>query len=182
MGAYRLISDYMVPVIVVLGIVLTVLLIGNYVSIKSHYEQIESIMNLKKRKSLIDKETHEIIESVEDTKATPEDVREYEKAFSRTCSWHEAFSQLISLFPLFGILGTVAGLIMKLQGSQTDINLLYKSLYLALQSTFVGLIFAIALKFFDTVFPARVISETEIILNDYDKMVNNAAIYEKISE
>ncbi len=71
---------------------------------------------------------------------------------------------------------------MKLQGSQTDIDLLYESLYLALQSTFAGLIFAILLKFFDTVLPARVINETEIILNDYDKMVNNATIYEKISE
>ncbi len=181
MNVYDLLAQYMVPIIVILGAILGVLLLGNLISIKGHYDQINSILNWKNRKSSLSKTTHEVVESSEEAKATPDDIRELETAFNKACSWHEAFSQLIPLFPLFGILGTVAGLILRLNADEGT-NAMFASLNLALKSTFVGLVFAIGLKFFDTIGPAKKINETEIILEDYNKKINNAVMLDNIAD
>ena len=54
-----------------------------------------------------------------------------------------------------------------------DINALYNSLDTALSSTFWGLIVAIGLKVVATV-SAKLIEDTEIILDDYDKKFDNS--------
>ena len=77
-------------------------------------------------------------------------------------------------------MGTVAGIITQL--STKDLDKVFGSLHLALGSTFFGLIVAIILKIFDSLFSARIINETEIILDDYDKKVNNAVMLGNISE
>ncbi len=177
---YSFLAGKMNAIILICGVILIVLLVGNYISILGHYNQIKSIMNWKNTKSMLNKKTHEVEDQADSEKVTPDSIRELETAFNKTCSWHEAFSQLIPLFPLFGILGTVAGLIMQL--NTEDLSTLFSSLHLALGSTFYGLIFAIILKFLDAIGPARTINETEIILEDYDKKVNNAVMLGNISE
>lgn len=181
MGVYQFLSGYMNIGIVIAGIVLGFLLISNHITLINHHKQIHTIMNWKNRTSSLSKTTHEVVEDDQDLRATPDDIRELETAFNRTCSWHEALSQLIPLFPLFGILGTVAGLILKLSPDSGS-SVLYESMNLALKSTFFGLVFAIILKFYDAVGPSRTISETEIILGDYDKKVSTAAMFEKITD
>ena len=70
-----------------------------------------------------------------------------------------------------GILGTVSGLIMQLKGQ--DLDMLFNSLDTALSSTFWGLIAAIALKVISTA-SAKLIEDTENILDDYDKKFENS--------
>ena len=170
-----------IPFIVLSGVVLIVLLVGNYIVLVGHYNNIESIMGWENKKSSVNRRTHEITAGSEKTKATPDDIIELETAFNKTCSWHEAFSQLIPLFPLFGILGTVAGLILMLQHQSGNV-IDYNDLYLALRTTLYGLIFAIILKFIDAMLPSRKIYDTEIILNDFDKKFNTAVMLDNITE
>lgn len=181
MGIYHFLSDYMNVGIVIAGIVLILLLVGNHISLINHHKQIHTIMNWKNRTSSLSKKTHEVVEDDQELRATPDDIRELETAFNKSCSWHEALAQLIPLFPLFGILGTVAGLILKLSPDSGS-SVLYESMNLALQSTFLGLVFAIILKFYDALGPSRTINETEIILGDYDKKVSTAAMFDKITD
>ena len=181
MGVYQFLSKYMNTGIIIAGVILLIFLIANHINLINHNRQIKAIMNWKNRTSSINKTTHEIVESDQELRATPDDIREFETDFNRSCSLHEALSQLIPLFPLFGILGTVAGLILKLD-PDGGASVLYESMNLALRSTFVGLVFAIILKFYDAVGPSRTINETEIIFGDYDKKVNTAVMFDNITE
>lgn len=87
-----------------------------------------------------------------------------EKDFSNYCSTHDVLAQLIPLFPLVGLLGTVWGLMQSVQAG--DISQMMASLDTALSSTFFGLIASIALKFFDS-FPAKLIRSVEIALDNF---------------
>lgn len=79
-----------------------------------------------------------------------EDNRE---AYNKTYADYVAYTQMIAIFPLMGILGTVLGLV--LQAGSNDISDLVASLGLALYTTLVGLVAAIVLKFYDARFLGR---------------------------
>ena len=177
---YSFFSGKMTFLIVVAGIALSALLVGNLVKLRFHYSQIKAIMAWKNKRTVLNKSTGEIEDQENLEKVTPDTIRELQTEFNKTCSWHEAFAQLIPLFPLFGIIGTVSGLILQLQAK--DIDQLFQSLDSALGTTFWGLVFAIILKFIDALGPARTINETEIILDDYDKKLNNAIKLGNIEE
>ncbi|MBO4514272.1 MAG: MotA/TolQ/ExbB proton channel family protein, partial [Lachnospiraceae bacterium] len=102
---------------------------------------------------------------------TPDTIRDYEKSFNEVVSGYNACTQFIPLFPLLGILGTVSGLVEQLKAQNLDE--MFKSLDVALTSTFWGLIVTIILKIFATV-SAKLIEDTEIVLDDYDKKFDNS--------
>ena len=68
-------SSSMNAIIVIGGIVLLVLLIGNYASLNSHYRQIKAVLSWKNTKSVINKTTHEIEDKDESEKVTPDTIR-----------------------------------------------------------------------------------------------------------
>lgn len=177
---YGFLAGKMNVIIVVLGVLLLILLVINLVQLRWHYMQIKSSLSWSNTRTVFNKSTKEVEDKADSENVTPDTIRELQTAFNKTCSWHEAFSQLIPLFPLFGILGTVSGLILQLQAS--NIDQIFKSLDTALGTTFYGLVFAIILKFIDAVGPARTINETDIILDDYDKKFNTAIKLGNIEE
>ncbi len=142
-------------------------------NVKSH---IEDALNRKLVVPRFNKETRELEESVRHDETSPETIRKYTTDFSGKCAWYEVFSQLISLFPLLGILGTVAGLMINTRGGQD----VFSGLNTALDTTFYGLIAAIVLKFIAVLLPANVINKTEIILDDYDKKLNNIVLENRL--
>ena len=91
--------------------------------------------------------------------------------------------QLIPLFPLLGILGTVAGLIYQINSlsDASQFEGLISSLNVSLYSTFWGLVFAIILKILDSLFPARIIYAIELLFEDYDKKLNNSIMLGNIT-
>jgi len=155
-----------------LGLIIIILLIGNYISLLSNRSQIEEATNRKVTNTFMNKKTMETHDEEAAGAVTPDTIRLYEKKFNGVCSFYNAISQMIPIFPLFGILGTVAGLIslMKTEG----VEAMTGSLDVALYSTFWGLIWTIGLKFFVAIGPSKAIQDTEIILDDYDKKVNNS--------
>ncbi len=72
--------------------------------------------------------------------------------FNKTQQRYIIFEQLIPIFPLLGILGTVAGLIQQLD----DIEQMRNALTMSMSTTFWGLIAAIILKFFDAAVNAEI--------------------------
>ena len=76
-----------------------------------------------------------------------------------------------------GILGTVAGLMIQ-AGSSNDMSAIVGGLNTALDTTFFGIVFAIILKFVEAVFPSRIINSTEIMLDDFNKKMYLADMFQ----
>lgn len=173
-------ANIMVYFIIIAGIVIGVLLFLNYTHLSAHYGQINAALNWNKNKTMLNRKTKELENMVEAENVTPETIIRLETEFNEICSRHEMLSQLIPLFPLLGILGTVMGLMGQLTAG--DISTMFRSLGGALNTTFVGLVCAIALKLIDTLLPGKVIYDTEVKLDNYQKLLTNSIQMNNISE
>lgn len=177
---FKFISENINVFIVILGIALGLLLIGNYMFLVGHQSQVEAALNLTNEVTLYNTKTSEFQSKTTKERVTPDTVRGLEKKFNEISLRHAVYVQLIPLFPLFGILGTVAGLIFQVNDiSQFKGQI--SSLNLSLYSTFWGLVFAIILKMIDALLPSRTINAIELMFDDYDKKLNNSIMLGNIT-
>lgn len=95
-----------------------------------------------------------------------EDLYPLRKTYDEIYSQYNTWSQMIPIFPLLGILGTVAGLI--LQVMSQDAQLIYQSLHLALSSTLYGILAAIVLKIVEAACVQKHINDIDSMLSDYE--------------
>ena len=84
---------------------------------------------------------------------------------------YTAFSLIIQLFTLLGILGTVAGLFVALQDMEDPSNLL-DGVGFALSSTILGIICAVIAKAFDILFVSKYITYIDEGIERYEKEYN----------
>lgn len=158
-------------VIIVFGIILLIWIIYNYYQLGKQKGKIDVITNEKTRRNYVDRRTGQMYEQEEEQSVTPETLREYEKQFYKTRSGYDMYVQLISLFPLLGILGTVSGLMSQVVAENMDA--LNASLTVALGSTVWGLIWAIGLKIIVVLFPGKIVDEIEIMLDNWFDKFND---------
>lgn len=178
-GVLQIIKDNINLVILLFGVVLTALIFLNGSKLSSHKNRIDEAVTRRNRKWGINPEDGAVFDvDDEDASITPDTIRQYERDFNKACAWHNVLSQLIPIFPLMGILGTVAGLM--LESNAVDLEGMMASIDTALSSTLFGLIFAILLKFVDAVFPSRIIEDVEVMLDDYSKKLDLADMIQKI--
>ena len=177
----QVVKDNINLVIILFGIVLTAFICVNGSKLSSHRSRIDEALSRRNKKWGLDPEDGAVIaEDDMDASVTPDTIRQYEKDFNKSCAVHNVCSRLIPVFPLLGILGTVAGLM--LEANAADLEGMMASLDVALSSTFIALIFAIFLKIVDAVFPSRVIEDVEVMLEDYSKKLDLADMIKKIKK
>lgn len=92
--------------------------------------------------------------------------KEYNDQGTKYMVW----SQMISIFPLLGLLGTVYGLMPGLaEIKSNDMSVLYSALSTALISTFLGLVASIILKVYVSFGPDKTISDIENTFQENDR-------------
>lgn len=175
------ISKYGTVGIVLFGIAVAVLLFWNGIDLSNQKSRIEEALKRKNSTYTLNAVSKEMEENEDEAASiTPDTIRKYETEFNTKCSWHGVLVQCIPVFPLLGILGTVAGLMLQVQAE--GIEAMMNSLNTALDTTFWGLIFAILLKVIEAVFPSRIIYDVEVMLDDFDKKLNMAEMFKKFQE
>lgn len=175
----QLIKENIDRIIILFGLGLTVGMFINGSKLSSHKSRIDEAVNRNNQKYGINTKSHNMVsEDDEDASVTPDTIRKYEMEFNKSCSIHSVISQLIPIFPLMGILGTVAALMLMVNAENIDRML--ESLYTALDSTLFGLLFAIGLKTIDAFFPARIIEDIDVLLEDYNKKIELVDLNNKI--
>ena len=177
----QFVADHIDQFILVFGIALTALILWNGSQLSSHKNRIDEAVSRRNRKWAVDPEDGAVFaQEDEDASVTPDTIRQFERDFNKACALHNVFSQLIPVFPLLGILGTVAGLMLEV--SAADIEGMKVAMDTALSSTFFGLIFAILLKVIDAVFPSRIIEDVDVMLEDYSKKLDLADMIRKLKD
>lgn len=175
------ISKYGTAVIILLGIVITALLLWNGSALSNQKSKLKEALLNENNVYSMNGDTGEMkTRKDESTTVTPDTIRRYETEFYKKCSWHGVLVQCIPVFPLLGILGTVAGLMLQMQANGMDAMM--DSLDVALDTTYWGLIFAILLKVIEAVYPSRVIYDAEVLLDDFDKKMNLAEMFQKVKK
>lgn len=177
----QFISGYANEGIVVLGMGVMLLLLWNGISLSNHKSRIEEALKRRNSKYTLNASFRQIEENEDQNAAiTPDTIRKYETDFNKACSLHSVLAQLISVFPLLGILGTVTGLMLELQSG--TVEGMMESLDVALTTTFFGLIFAIVLKCMEAIFPSRIIYDVEVMLDDFDKKLSIAEMFQNFKQ
>ena len=173
----NLFSEHGVGIIIISWVVVLVLLVWNCFALYEKKKRIEELMETKNKNYKVNKDSHELEEETDESAAiTPDTVRFHENKFNELSSFHGAIAQAIPIFPMLGILGTVSGLMLQVQAGSVD--LMMASLDTALATTFWGLTAAIILKLADIV-PSKFINDVEIMLDNFDRKLELAEMYEK---
>lgn len=168
----NLLSEYGVLIIIILFWVVLALILVNSFYLFFAQKRIKELLDKKSTNSKVNTALHEYKEETEEnTSIKIDEVRELENKFNKTSSFHGAFARAIPIFPMLGILGTVAGLILQVRAE--DIQTMLASLDTALATTFYGLSAAIILKFID-IFPVTLINMVEIMLDNFDRKLELA--------
>ena len=131
------------------------------------------VMNITKLRTGIE-EKHKKSRSTEFTpggiKKTPdaytwEEVLEYKEEYNKIRLLYNTFEQFVPIFPLLGILGTVAGLIQQLD----HIDQMRDALAVSMSTTFLGLICAVALKIVDAILVSKTVSAMEMFFDTFEQ-------------
>lgn len=96
---------------------------------------------------------------------TWEDTLGYLENFNRILLKYDVFGQLVPIFPLLGILGTVSGLIQQLK----DIDAMQEALATSMSTTFFGLIAAIVLKVVDALLVSRTVNDMSQYFDTFER-------------
>lgn len=90
---------------------------------------------------------------------------EYLETFNKIRLKYSIFEQFVPVFPLLGILGTVAGLIQQLN----DINAMKDALGTSMYTTFLGLLAAIILRVIDAIKVSKSVNEMELYFDAFEQ-------------
>ena len=115
----------------------------------------DNVRNIRLKKTAGKREVSKTVETVESR--SWDDFEKFQRDFQKGSVWYSAFSLIIQLFTLLGILGTVVGLYIAMNNGDD----LYRGVGLALTTTINGILFAVIYKICD-------IGITAVLLNYID--------------
>ncbi len=160
-------ADYLIPLIGILAIIEIVLLIISCVRLSPILKKAKDLNKLKNlRYTRPRRENGRIVKEIngEMPKDYQYEMDQIHTDYERAMGCYTAFSMLVQLFPLLGILGTVSGLFRAIALEHE----IYVGVQFALASTICGLGAAVVFKIVDTAIASAMISRIEGELDWYE--------------
>ena len=139
---------------------------GCFVTVVKGVNKINREIDEKKKKRRRVQYTQDGVQTISDAYTWAEVLGDL-KEFSKPQIAYSIAEQLIPIFPLLGILGTVTGLIMQLQSG--DLTALKEAMGTSMWTTFWGLLAAIALRLADAIFVSKKVTELELYFDMYEQ-------------
>ena len=181
LGISNIINPIINYVILILFVIVLVWLLSTNKKLKQF--RTEKLIALKgKTRTKISKSGYNM-KQVQETVALRSDFFNLRNDYEQIVKDYDIISILIPLFPLFGILGTVSGLIAEIASNGSS-EAIISSLNVALTSTLMGLIAAIILKLIESLGSQNEISQIENQLEDYSLKYedNNQIVTDEATE
>lgn len=146
--------------------VLGLIAAGCFISVVKSVNSIEEELEEKRKKKTRKKYAKGGVQTISDPD-TWEETYDLMKEFSKPRITYSTAEQLIPVFPLLGILGTVLGIIVQLNAK--DIDSIFDSLGTSMWTTLAGLAAAIILRLVDALFVSKKVTELEIRFDMYEQ-------------
>ncbi len=150
----------------VIIITLAVITAGGFIWVKSSLDKIVKKRDEKHKKGRSTEYTQGGIVRTPDA-ITWEETLDEKEVFDGICVKYQVVAQFIPIFPLLGILGTVAGLI--LQMNTSGIEQMREALGTSMWTTFWGLVAAISLKLVDALFISNSINKMDNYFENFEQ-------------
>lgn len=159
-------------IILVLGIITFI----GYIAVYFRTNRLESTINQNRKKT---KKRHVYNGNGYTTEPDVnnwEDVSEYMKDFNSIQVSYKIVAQLVPIFPLLGLLGTVWGLMKEIggmtevaAGQPIDTSILISGLSTAMVTTFAGLVMAIFFKIIDSLLVSKKMYRMELFFDTFER-------------
>ena len=168
-------------IIVLLGIMVLAQMSSAHKKIKDNADEARRVYETVRGKPVVNIASGIMGMSTE-TAFEPERMDLVREKYNINSTKYFAWVQLISLFPLLGLLGTVTGLIPGLSAvSSGDFQTLYSALSTALWSTLIGLVCSILLKILASGY-SKTINDIEDYFEECDRKYNMALNLNRVTK
>lgn len=173
-----ILSDQMVAIILAVAVFETALFIILYRMASSNTNQLcDSLRNMLRgvkdppeqdRSRIIHDEIVALLDCAESLRKTSvedfkrllsnirsQDARKIDLKSYRIDSWGNVANAIVQAFPLLGIFGTILAIGQSLQGSEGDVSVIMRAFTNAINTTILGLVFAVIYMIVDAFFQAK---------------------------
>jgi len=153
-------------IIYVLIAILAIISVGGFIYVVKGVDKINSEKEERAKKNRKVQYTQGGIQTTPDVYTWEDTLSDIEE-FSKPQVAYSLVQQLVPVFPLLGILGTVMGLIMQLNSGTLDA--LKDALGTSMWTTLWGLVAAIAIRLMDAFWVSKKVTELELYFNIYEQ-------------
>ena len=143
---------------------LSIITVAGFAYVVMKITKLKNTIDLKHKKSRSTEFTPGGIRKTPDA-YTWEETLGYKEEYDKIQLIYATFEQFVPIFPLLGILGTVAGLIQQLD----NIDEMRDALAVSMSTTFLGLIAAIVLKFADAILVNKTVSAMGLYFDTFEQ-------------
>ena len=167
-GLCELLDVIINPAIIVVAMVEFVLLCVSTWIMSKFKLRISKLNRKELKKSRIKKQAKGVVEKTIELESNRdwEEFDQFLEDYQKQGCWYSAYSLIIQIFTLLGILGTVVGLYLAMSNGQD----MYQGVELALSTTILGILYAVIYKIFDIIIVSVFINYIEDGINRYEKI------------
>lgn len=147
------------PAILILALAEVVIMLKAYTEMKALRKRVDDLNGLTAGKRVLTDRNDKKL-TTERVLTSSRDWNEFDRFcddYQNSSVWFSAFSLIVQIFPLLGILGTVTGLFIAMSGNAdwSNAQSLFEGVQFALSSTVLGIFFAVIFKAVDIAFNAK---------------------------